>query len=57
MPRFRLEQFRHAQGLLTTTQKTIGEIADESGFISLTHFANVIKRLTGKTAREIRRGG
>jgi len=53
----RQEQFRHARHLLTQTQKPIAEIAEETGFISLTHFANVVKRLTGKTAREIRRGG
>jgi len=53
----RQEQLRHARHLLTQTQKLIAEIADESGFISLTHFANVVKRLTGKTVREIRRGG
>jgi len=53
----RQEQLRHVRHLLTQTQKPIAEIADEAGFISLTHFANVVKRLTGKTAREIRRGG
>ncbi len=53
----RQEQSCYARRLLTQTQKPISEIAEESGFISLTHFANVIKRMTGKTAREIRRGG
>jgi len=53
----RQEQFRYARRLLTQTQKPIAEIADEAGFISLTHFANVVKRLTGRTAREIRRSG
>ena len=53
----RQEQVRHAQNLLTQTKKSIAEIAEETGFISLTHFANFIKRMTGKTAREIRRGG
>jgi len=53
----RQEQLRHARHLLMQTQKPIAEIAEETGFISLTHFANVIKRMTGKTAREIRRSG
>ena len=53
----RQEQLRRACCLLTQTQKPIAEIAEASGFISLTHFANVVKRLTGRTAREIRRGG
>lgn len=53
----RQEQLRRACCLLTQTQKPIAEIAEEAGFISLTHFANVVKRLTGRTAREIRRGG
>jgi len=42
---------------MTQTQQPITEIAAETGFISLTHFANFIKRMTVKTAREIRRGG
>jgi len=53
----RREQLRQVRGLLTQTQKPITEIAAETGFISLTHFANFIKRMTGKTAREIRCGG
>jgi len=53
----RQEQLRHVRHLLTQTQKPIAEIAEEAGYISLTHFANVVKRLTGKTAREIRRSG
>jgi len=53
----RQEQLHHVRHLLTQTQKPIGEIAEETGFISLTHFANFIKRMAGKTAREIRRDG
>jgi len=53
----RQEQLRLVKYLLTTTQKPIAEIAAETGFISATHFANFIKRNSGMTAREIRRGG
>ena len=52
----RKEQLRQVKRLLKTTQKPIAEIASETGFISVTHFANFIKRNTGHTAREIRRG-
>jgi len=53
----RREQLRQVRHLLTQTQKPIANIAEETGFISPTHFANFVKRMTGKTAREIRRGG
>ena len=53
----RQEQLRHVKHLLTATQKPIAEIAEETGLISATHFANFIRRNTGMTAREIRRGG
>ena len=52
----RREQLRLVTDLLKTTQKPIAEIAAETGFISATHFANFIKRTTGRTARDIRRG-
>ena len=35
----------------------IAEIAAETGFISVTHFANFVRRNAGMTARDIRRGG
>ncbi|MGN0846135.1 MAG: helix-turn-helix domain-containing protein [Kiritimatiellia bacterium] len=53
----RREQLRWAKRLLLTTQKPVSEIALETGFISATYFANFIKRMTGKTAREIRQRG
>lgn len=53
----RREQLRWAKRLLLTTQAPVAEIAETTGFISVTHFANFIKRMTGKTAREIRRRG
>ncbi|MGN0852023.1 MAG: helix-turn-helix domain-containing protein [Kiritimatiellia bacterium] len=53
----RQEQLRQVKDLLTRTRKPIAAIAAETGFISCTHFANFVKRTTGKTAREIRRDG
>ncbi len=53
----RQEQLRLVVHLLRDTQKPIAEIADEAGFISITHFANFIKKRTGTTARCIRQGG
>ena len=53
----RREQLRLVTYLLKTTQKPIAEIAAETGFISVTHFANFVKRNAGMTARDIRRGG
>lgn len=53
----RQEQLRLVLRLLQNTRKPIAEIAEEAGFISFTHFANFIKRRTGVTARDLRRGG
>jgi len=53
----RQEQLRLVIRLLRDTRRPIVEIAREAGFISATHFANFIRRQTGKTAREIRRYG
>ena len=53
----RQEQLRLVVSLLRNTQKPIAEIAEEAGFISITHFANFIKKRTGTTARSIRQGG
>lgn len=53
----RQEQFRRVKYMLRNTQKPIGEIAEEAGFISATHFANFVKRNAGMTASEFRRGG
>ena len=52
----RMEQLRAVLYLLTHTRKPIAEVAEAAGFISLTHFANFIKRKTGRTARDIRNG-
>lgn len=52
----RKEQLRVAVKMLRETTTSVSEVAEEAGFISSTHFANFIKRYTGKTAREIRRG-
>ena len=53
----RQEQLRLVVSLLRNTQKPIAEIAEKAGFISITHFANFIKKRTGTTARSIRQGG
>lgn len=53
----RREQLRLVTDLLKTTRKPIAEIAAETGFISVTHFANFVRRNAGMTARDIRRGG
>ena len=53
----RREQLRLVVSLLRNTQKPIAEIAEEAGFISITHFANFVKKRTGTTARSIRQGG
>jgi len=52
----RQEQLRLAVNLLRETSMPICDVAEEAGFISTTHFANFIKRYTGKTARELRYG-
>lgn len=52
----RHEQLNLVLHLLKETRKPIGEVAAEAGFISPTHFANFVKRLTGRTSREIRFG-
>ncbi len=51
----RREQVRQARRLLVDTNLSVAEIAAETGFLSINYFANFIKRMTGKTAREIRR--
>ena len=53
----RQEQLRLVVSLLRNTQKPIAEIAEEAGFISITHFANFVKKRTGMTARSIRQSG
>ena len=53
----RQEQLRLVVSLLRNTQKPIAEIAEEAGFISITHFANFVKKRTGTTARSIRQCG
>jgi AraC-like DNA-binding protein len=53
----RQEQLRLVVSMLRNTQKPIAEIAEVAGFISITHFANFIKKRTGTTARSIRQCG
>lgn len=50
------QQIEHAVTLITTTDLTTDEIAERSGFNSTAYFLRVLKKLTGKTTREIRRG-
>ena len=45
----------HAVELLVTTDLTVEEISERCGFGSATYFYRVLKRLTGKTTRELRR--
>lgn len=52
----RREQRRLAVRLLKETTLTIPEIMDRTGFISQSHFATFIRKMTGKTPGEIRRG-
>ena len=47
---------RHAVQLVRTTQMTLAEIANVSGYKSHFHLSREIKRLTGLTPRELRRG-
>jgi len=49
------EQLRHALHLLKATDKSIADIAEESGFLSVTHFATFVRSRTGKSPRELRR--
>ncbi len=44
-----------SQGLLTKSDKSIGEIAFESGFENLTHYGRVFKQLVGCTPSEYRK--
>jgi len=53
----RHEQLRLALRLLRTTQQPVADIARRAGFISMTHFANFMRRHTGKSARAWRTGG
>lgn len=52
----RNEQVRLVLRLLQTTQLSVADIAQRAGFISKTHFANFMRRNTGKSAREWRQG-
>lgn len=52
----RNEQTRLVLRLLQTTRLPIADIAQRAGFISKTHFANFMRRMTGKSAREWRNG-
>lgn len=52
----RREQLRLAVRLLKETELPVSQVAETAGFISFSHFANFIKRYTGKTARAIRVG-
>jgi len=52
----RNEQRRMVLRLLRTTRLPVAEIARRAGFISMTHFANFMRRYTGKSARAWRAG-
>lgn len=52
----RNEQLRLAVRLLREERISIPEVMDRAGFVSQSHFSTFIKRLTGKTPGEIRRG-
>lgn len=45
----------HAQNLLMRCGMTIGEVATQSGFESLTHFGRVFKQLTGMPPRQYKK--
>lgn len=47
----------HAKALLMRTNRSVTEIAYESGFQSLSQFHRVFRKLNGKTAGEIRAAG
>jgi AraC-like DNA-binding protein/quercetin dioxygenase-like cupin family protein len=51
-----LSRFRvaRAQVLLTTTDKSIAEVSQETGFCDQSYFGLVFRKSTGKTAREYR---
>ena len=53
----RNEQRQLAISLLQTTTLSVTEIAHRAGFISMTHFANFMRKYTGKSAREWRLDG
>ncbi len=56
--RARLEaQVRSATTLLSTTDLTVEVISERCGFGSATYFYRTLKRLTGKSSRDFRRGG
>jgi AraC family transcriptional regulator len=46
---------RRAVGLLRTTALSLGEVALECGFYDQSHLGRVVKRVTGATARQLRR--
>lgn len=48
------EQLAMALRLLRGTNKPISQIAHETGFLTATHFATFVKRLTGKPPRSLR---
>lgn len=53
--KFRLSnQIERAKELLVSTDLTVEEISDMCGFISVSYFYRVFKKITGKTTREVR---
>lgn len=46
-----------ARELLRTTDRSLGEVALETGFGSQSHFTTVFRRITGLTPAVVRRGG
>jgi len=51
----RNEQMRMALRLLGNSSKSISDIANETGFLSTSHFATFIKRMTGLSPSDCRR--
>lgn len=51
-----LRRLRHAENLLLSTRLSIGEIAEQSGFLDANYFARLFRRRHGCTPREFRSG-
>lgn len=48
-------RIRHARDMLGTTDKSVTDIAFDTGFNSLSHFFRVFKKITGTTPQEFRK--
>lgn len=49
-----LRRIERAQFLITTTDLSLGDIAEQTGFESLSYFSRIFKKITGMTARDYR---